>query len=286
MNPSRNSPSKAREAGPALPLVERGPAVSRLRRLVKRAVDGDGALSRGERIVVAVSGGPDSSALLDVLARLAPRRAWQLLCVHVDHGLRPESAAEADVVAALAKRCKVAFRAIRAELPDHGSPQDRARRGRYTALEAVARDFDATAIATGHTADDQAETVLMRVLSGAPPASLTAMAMRRGSLSRPMLAAWHADTVAYCKELGIEAIDDPSNRDPRYLRTRVRHDLLPALETVYPAARRRLVALATSQREVLREGLLNAPREKPVGNHSDTASGQLSGPPGSAETSC
>ncbi len=233
-----------------LPLAERAASVTRVRREVARAVDRDAVIGVGETVVVAVSGGPDSCTLLDVVARLAPTRGWRLLCVHVDHGLRAGSAADADVVASLADARAVPFEAVVATLPPRGSIQDRARRGRYAALSAVADRVAASAIVTGHTADDQAETVLWRVITGAPPASLAGMPARRGRLGRPLLGVWRADTEAYCEAIGITPLDDPANTDPRHLRTRIRHELLPLAEAIAPAARRRLVALAAEQRRL------------------------------------
>ncbi len=246
-------PSLPLLARSTLPLRERQADVARLRRDVARAVDGGGVLRPGETVVVAVSGGPDSTALLDALARLAPTRCWRLCCVHVDHGLRSGSDAEAAVVAELAATRQVAFESVRATLPARGSPQDRARRGRYAALGAVADRIGATAIAVGHTADDQAETVLMRVLCGAPPMALMAMAPRCGRLARPLLGITRRQTIAYCAALALTPLDDPSNADPRYLRSRIRHELMPALDAVMPAVRRRLVALAEAQRRSLTE---------------------------------
>src|SRR6202011_3303214 len=101
---------------------------------------------------------------------------------------------------------------------------------RATALRAAAGDVRATAIALGHTADDQDETVLMRLLSSATPRSLLAMAERSGPLVRPRMRVWRETTVDYCAHVVIEDADDPSNRDRRFLRSRVRHDVLPALE--------------------------------------------------------
>lgn len=106
-------------------------------------------------------------------------------------------------------------------------------------------------IALGHTADDQAETVLMRLLAGASPAGLPAMAERERGLVRPLLRVWRDATIAYCAALGIEPLVDPSNADPRFLRSRVRHELIPALEAVFPGARRRLAVLADRQRHLL-----------------------------------
>jgi tRNA(Ile)-lysidine synthase len=235
---------------PGLSPAERTPEVARVRRAVARALDRDAVLSAGERVLVACSGGPDSTALLDAVARLASPRGLDLHVAHVDHGLRPGSAAEAEHVAALAARAALPFHPLRVEVEPGGSLQDRARTARHTALRRLAAELGATAIATGHTADDQAETVLMRALAGATPRALRAMGARDGMLARPLLRVWREQTVAYCAALSLAVLDDPSNRDPRFLRTRVRHQLMPALEEVFPAARRRLVALAENQRRL------------------------------------
>lgn len=231
---------------------ERVPEVARVRRAVARALDRDAVLVPGERVVVAVSGGPDSTALLDALARLAPPRRLDLHVAHVDHGLREGSAAEAEAVGALAMSRGLPFHALRVDVDAAGgSLQDRARTARHAALRGLAAELEATAIALGHTADDQAETVLMRALQGATPRSLRAMSPRDGMLARPLLRLWRVQTVAYCAALGLPVLDDPANADPRFLRSRVRHQVLPLLEEVFPAARRRLVALAEHQRRLL-----------------------------------
>jgi tRNA(Ile)-lysidine synthase len=232
-----------------LPPAQRVPAVARVRRAVARALDGEAVLTVGETVVVACSGGPDSTALVDALARLAPPRRLSLFVAHVDHGLRPGSDAEAAAVEELASSRGLPFRALRVTVEPGGSLQDRARTARHAALRALAAEIGAAAIALGHTADDQAETVLMRALSGATPRALRAMGPRDGMLARPLLRVWREQTVAYCDALGLPVLDDPANADPRFLRSRVRHQLLPALEEVFPAARRRLVALAEHQRQ-------------------------------------
>ncbi|MGA8014573.1 MAG: tRNA lysidine(34) synthetase TilS [Candidatus Dormiibacterota bacterium] len=226
-------------------------AVGRLRRAVATACDLRGVIRPSETVVIACSGGPDSSALVEALARLAPPRGWRLHVVHVDHGLRPDSGAEASAVAGLADRLGLAFSAVRVTVDKGPSLQDQARRARHRALADAAGSLGATAIALGHTADDQAETVLMRLLTSATPASLRAMSEREGRLARPLLHVWRETTLAYCAALALEPLDDPSNRDRRYLRSRVRHDLLPALELVFPGARRRLTVLADRQRRLL-----------------------------------
>ena len=227
--------------------------MARVRRAVATAADRREVLRAGETVLVACSGGPDSMALLDALIRLAPPRRWRLHVAHVDHGLRPSSAGEAEIVGALADG--LPFHRLKVRVDAGGSLQDRARRARHEALRQAARDAHAAVVALGHTADDQAETVLMRLLSSATPHGLQAMAERDGRASRPLLRVWRADTIAYCAALGIAVVDDPSNHDRRFLRTRVRHELLPALEEAFPGARRRLVVLARRQRELFRKSV-------------------------------
>jgi tRNA(Ile)-lysidine synthase len=233
---------------------ERTAAVAKLRRAVATAADRRGVIAPGEHVLIACSGGPDSTALLDALARLAPPRRWRLFVAHVDHGIRPGSAVEAALVARLAGDRGLPFRELSVQVAAGGSLQDRARTARHGALRAEASRVGAGVIALGHTADDQAETVLMRALTGASPAGLPAMAERERRLVRPLLRVWREATLAYCAALGLETLDDPSNRDPRFLRSRVRHEVIPALEAVFPGARRRLVVLAERQRQLLSSG--------------------------------
>ena len=247
----------------SLDVRERAAPVGRLRRAVAVAIDRRHVLRPGERVVVACSGGPDSMAMLDALARLAPPRGLRLHVAHVDHGLRAGSAAEAERVAAAAEVGDLPFTALSVTVASGpGSPQDRARAARHAALNDLASRLDAGAIALGHNADDQAETVLMRALAGATPRALAAMEDRSGRLARPLLRVWRADVEAYCTALGLDVLDDPSNADPRFLRTRVRHELIPALEAVFPAARRRLCVLADHQRRLV--GASDATRDSRV----------------------
>ena len=166
----------------------------------------------GTPLVCAVSGGADSLALL-VLATAAGCR---VTAVHVDHGLRPGSAAEAEVVASAAARYGSAFKGERVVVADGPNLEARARAAR---LEVLGPDA-----ATGHTADDQAETVLANLLRGAGVDGLAAM---RAGPRHPLLALRRSETVALCRREGLDPVDDPSNRDPRFLRNRIRAELLP-----------------------------------------------------------
>ncbi len=168
-------------------------------------------------MVCAVSGGADSIALL-VLARAA---GLAVTAVHVDHGLRPGSADEAEVVAAAAERFGATFRAERVSIAPGASLEERARLARRAVLGPHAL--------TGHTADDQAETVLVNLLRGAGPAGLAAM---RPGPPHPLLALRRAETVALCRHLSLEPVSDPSNDDPRFVRNRIRHEVLPLLADV------------------------------------------------------
>ncbi len=171
----------------------------------------------GTPLTCAVSGGPDSLALL-VLAASAGCR---VTAVHVDHGLRSGSAAEADVVAAAAARFGVSFRAERAVVTDGPNLEARARAARRSVLGPGA--------ATGHTADDQAETVLLNLLRGAGLRGLSGM---RPGPAHPLLALRRAETAALCAHLGLRPVRDPSNDDSRFVRNRVRTELLPLCASV------------------------------------------------------
>jgi tRNA(Ile)-lysidine synthase len=191
-----------------------------------------GLLHGGEFVLAAVSGGADSVALLDVLGGLRPALGLTLACVHVHHGLRPEADADAEFVRCLAETLDVPFYlervTVRRERPWDGLEAE-ARRARYAALEARARALGAPRIATGHTADDQAETVVMRLLAGAGPRGLGGIAAARGAFIRPLLEARRADVLDHLVSRGMRWIEDRTNRDPRFLRNRVRHDVLPSL---------------------------------------------------------
>lgn len=170
----------------------------------------------GTSVDCAVSGGADSSALL-VLAVAAGLR---VTAHHVDHGLRPGSGAEADLVARLADRFGAAFVGHRVAVTPGADLEARARRARAAVLP--------PGVLTGHTADDQAETVLLQLLRGAGPAGAAAMAAER----RPLLALRRAETDGLCRSLDLEVVEDPTNQDPRFRRNRVRHEVLPLLGDV------------------------------------------------------
>ena len=206
----------------------------RLTHAVERTLRRHAMLAGGETVVVAVSGGADSVALLHVLTTLAPAWRLGLHVLHVDHGLRPDSGRDADFVLTLGARLGVPVAVERVEVGP-GSAEAAARAARYAALEAWADRLHATRIAVGHTADDQAETVLMRVLAGAGVRGLAAIPPVRGRVIRPLLDVRRAALRAALAMTGLPWVEDPTNRDPKFLRNRIRHELLPLLAASYRA---------------------------------------------------
>ena len=196
--------------------------------------------------MVACSGGIDSSALAHAaMALAAAGRLGPVIVVHIDHQLREGSADDAAVVARLAAGGGGGFAAVAVEV-DRGraSLEEAAREARYAALERIAAERAAGAVLVGHTADDQAETVLMRVIAGTGLGGLRGIPARRGLIARPLLEIDRAETAAYCLRHALEVVEDPTNRDPRHTRNRVRHQILPLLRGENPRVDRALVELA------------------------------------------
>jgi tRNA(Ile)-lysidine synthase len=215
-------------------------------RAITRAVAQYTLWTPGARLVVAVSGGGDSLCLLGALLalrasghRLAP---GELIVAHLDHGLRgEESNADARYVQRLASDLGLTCVIERAEIAPETFSEDHARQMRYAFLRRVAVEHDAERIVTGHTRDDQAETILLHWLRGGGLAGLRGMAPLHDDIARPLLDVTHAQTLAYCAAVGWQPREDSSNRDPRFLRNRIRHELLPLLETYNPGIRDLLV---------------------------------------------
>ncbi|HET9773334.1 MAG TPA: tRNA lysidine(34) synthetase TilS [Acidimicrobiia bacterium] len=196
-------------------------------------------------VVVACSGGPDSVALL----ALAARAGLRPVAVHVDHGARAGSGAEAEVVAGFAERLGTGFGAESVVVPPGPNFEARAREARYGALERARERIGGTAVLVGHSRDDQAETVLLNVLRGAALTGLSGMPARRGTIVRPLLGVPRADLAAVCAELGLSTLADPMNADPAHRRVWLRREVIPALEA---GAARDLRAVLARQAEVAR----------------------------------
>ncbi len=221
----------------------------------RRALRSECRLERGSRLIVAVSGGPDSMALLHVLAKLRAEFSFELFAHGVDHGLRAEASAELELASKLAAALGVPFSTTKLALAHGSNLQARARAARYAALEERAHAVGGALIATAHHADDRAETVLIRLLRGAAPAALSVLPARDGARLRPLIRARRADVLLHLERHGVEFADDPSNRDARFLRSRVRHELLPLLVELSPKIVEHLTALADElAAEPLRSG--------------------------------
>ncbi len=170
---------------------------------------------------------------------LAVAAGCAVTAVHVDHRLRSGSAVEADIVAAAATRFGARFRRESIDVGAGPNQEARSRDARYAVLP--------DDVMTGHTADDQAETILLNLMRGASSSGLAAM---RPGTRRPILALRRSSTADLCRALGIAVVDDPSNRDPSFLRNRVRHELLPAMNAM---ANRDLVPVLTRQADLMRD---------------------------------
>jgi tRNA(Ile)-lysidine synthase len=184
-------------------------------------------------VVVAVSGGADSLALLAAVAFEGPKASVRVLAVTVDHGLQPGSADQAAAVLKQAAGLGVDAVSVQVAIGAAGvagGPEAAARTARYAALREVAATENATAVLLGHTLDDQAETVLLGLARGSGARSLAGMREVNGLLRRPFLGLHRATTEAACAAEGLQPWHDPMNQDPAYTRVRVRTEVLPALE--------------------------------------------------------
>ena len=218
------------------------------RRAAKRLIDVD------QRWVAAVSGGADSIALLHLLSRLFRDRGDRLIVAHLDHGLRRGSVTDRRFVARRADELGLESVSERREVNDRRrrdeSLEEAARRERRDFLERVRITSGAHGILTGHTIDDQAETVLMRLARGAGPEALTGIAEEAGRFVRPLLGLERAALRDWLEHHQIDWREDPSNKDRRFDRNRLRMEVVPLLErALNPRAARNIASAAATLRE-------------------------------------
>ena len=227
------------------------PLIEQVRRTIRR----HDLVRPGMRVLIALSGGPDSVALTHLCLQLQQAGAFELAGVaHLNHRLRPEADEDAAFCAELAARLGLPFEAGVADVPADAagrgvSLETAAHDARYRFLREVAHRLRADRVALGHTLDDQAETVLMRLLRGAGSRGLAGMYPRHGTFIRPLIEVRRADLQAFLRAAGILFREDASNQDRTIPRNRIRHELLPLLERDYNPG---LVRLLGQQAELAR----------------------------------
>ena len=212
----------------------------------RRHLDAAGLLDGPGRALLAVSGGPDSLALLDLVAGLAGERQLELLVVHADHGIHPESGRVAEQVRRVAAdRYHVETEIARMALGSEAGETE-AREARYAFFREVQQRRGARWLVTAHHADDQAETVVLRLLRGSGTAGLAGMAARSSrGLVRPLLPFTRAELAEHVQAVGLEVFHDPANADTRHTRSWVRHVIVPALQQrLGPEAAQSLLSVA------------------------------------------
>jgi tRNA(Ile)-lysidine synthase len=211
------------------------------------AVRSDALIQPGRAVVVMLSGGRDSSCLLDVAVAIAGTTA--VTALHVNYGLRDAAAADENYCAALCERLGVELTVRHPGAPTLGNLQAWARDARYGAAAQLATVRGGADVAAGHTATDQVETILYRLASSPRRRALLGMRAREGALIRPLLRFTRSDTAAYCRAHGLQWREDETNDSTIYARGRVRGKLVPALREIHPGAERNVLALA----EILRD---------------------------------
>jgi tRNA(Ile)-lysidine synthase len=235
---------------------------------VRRTVRERHLLSSGDHVLVACSGGPDSTALLHVLHRLRRELGITLCAASIDHGLRPESASEVQQVGALAGSLGIPFSSARVDVPSgSASLQAKARELRYHMLQELAESQSASRIAVGHTQDDQAETVISRILRGTGIRGLVGIEPRRtDGVIRPLFDCRRTDVHAYAVARGLPFVEDPSNHQRSFERVRIRRELLPRLGAEDPRVVEHLCALSDEAAELNAYLDTLIPKLPPVGD--------------------
>ena len=252
---------------------------NKLLRNVEQTVTTYGMLKPGDSVLVGVSGGPDSVALFHLLLTFAPRFSLRLGVAHLNHCLRQnDSDKDAEFVASLAGRFDIPFYMHKADVRNYQlknklSLEEAARRVRHTFLIKEAEKNRFNKIALGHHFDDNAELVLMNLFRGSGPLGISGIPpVRDGKIIRPLIQSNRSEIIAFLDQNGIKYISDASNRDTRFLRNKIRHDLIPLLKTSYnpkiSQSLNRLASIISSEEEWI-EDLIHPLFEKAAINIQD-----------------
>jgi tRNA(Ile)-lysidine synthase len=223
---------------------------SQAKTTARQTLMGLGRPAPGETVVVGLSGGADSVCLTDILVDLGRELGLAVVAAHLDHGLRPGSAADAEFCRELCSGLGVRLESARSDVRRRAEREgtgleEAARHARYAFLRRVRLEVGATAIAVAHTEDDQAETLLLRLLRGAGSPGLSCMRPAMGELLRPLLRVSRHEVLAHVEGRGLPWREDPSNSDLAFARNRVRHELIPYLESRFnPRVRQALARTA------------------------------------------
>jgi tRNA(Ile)-lysidine synthase len=240
-------------------MSRRRPPEPSLPERVRQTVRARSLFTSGDGVVVAVSGGPDSLALLDVLHALGPEWSLRLVVAHLDHGIRPDAAEDAAFVAEMAAQLGLPSAIGCADVPaiaraQRLSLEEAGREARYDFLARTAREHGCDRITTGHTADDRVETVLLNLargtgldgLAGIPACRPLSAGVTQVAVVRPLIDCWRREVLAYCAKRGLSPRHDVTNDLPDPTRNRIRRELLPWLEReLSPAIKSRLLRLAS-----------------------------------------
>ena len=221
---------------------------------VKETILQYGMIDSGDLVIVAVSGGPDSVSLLDILNKLKDELRIRIVVAHYNHGLRPEAdESETRFVQQLATFMELPFETGKASLDTHentASMEEKARNARYGFFEEIKNRLHANKIAVGHNMNDQAETVLMRLFRGSGSSGLAGIPpLRDNTIIRPLIEIKRDEIESYLKAQGMSYVTDSSNFSPRYLRNRIRMELIPLLLQYQPRLIDHLGQLADMMRE-------------------------------------
>jgi tRNA(Ile)-lysidine synthase len=228
---------------------------------IEQRVRQSGLLAEGRPVVVLLSGGRDSTCLLDLAVAIAGRD--RVIALHLNYGLRDGAGADERHCAELCSRLGVALEVRRPTRPKRGNVQAWARDERYGSAVEIARGRGGD-VAAGHTATDQVETILYRLASSPSRRALLGMRPREGRLVRPLLEFTREQTAAYCEARGLTWREDESNDSDAYARNRIRSQLVPALEAVHPGAAANVIAVAEILRDeaAVLDGLVGAAIER------------------------